>query len=324
MREVTLFLPEERARVLLEAFEGFPTLVVLSAIASDHPTWQQRIDLLLPDASYNELMAILQQQHVYQDGVILTKHIHAVDGARAEQIKRAIGHEEAEAIAWEEVAQALERDSMPGAAFMLFIGLASVIAVSALIVGSIPILIGAMVIPPALSALTAIPIALLLGRWKLLGQGMLATFLTLLLGVVFSWVAAFLLLNYTVIPSDGALLRAEIVQERTQVGFYAYLVALAAGIAGGLSTVTNRPSQLVGVMIAAAIIPSAATVGLGLAQQDPGVAFGALELLGVNVGLIIFGGFLAGLGARLIQFQRWLHSGTSTDRARQQLEGGGE
>lgn len=47
------------------------------------------------------------------------------------------------------------------------------------------------------------------------------------------------------------------------------------------------------------MIPSAATVGLELAQRDGAIVWGALSLLASNVVLIVTGGYLAALGVSL-------------------------
>lgn len=58
-------------------------------------------------------------------------------------------------------------------------------------------------------------------------------------------------------------------------------VDLCAGAAGALRLATALPVSLVGVMIAAALIPAAAAVGI--ARSIPSVAVDAIVLLVVNV-----------------------------------------
>ena len=124
MREITLFLPEEAARAVVEKFENFPTTAALSMTACTSPRGQQRIDVIIPDVSFNEAMALIYATTGTEDGVVTSSQLQSVRGA--ERILRAVGHAEYEAIAWEEVVQSLERDSFPGPAFMLFIALGSI------------------------------------------------------------------------------------------------------------------------------------------------------------------------------------------------------
>lgn len=303
MRKIELYLPEVTAKEALRRLEDFPTLVAISVTACEHPLDQWHLTLIVPDIAYNLAVSLMEEAGAVEHGVLISSRVESIKGERAEHIKRALGSRESEAIAWEESLQALEREGRPSPVFMLFVVIGSLIALCGLVVGSIPILIGAMVIPPALSSLVLVPMALTLRRPRLAAVALLSSVLTLGVSIASSWLVALLLFRFSVVPDADSFFAAEIVQERSQVGLYAYLVALAAGVAGGVSSSTNRPSQLVGVMIAAAIVPSAATVGLGLSQGDMDVTWGAMRLLVSNVVLIMLGAWGA-LGALRLA-QRW-------------------
>jgi len=308
MRKIELYLPEATAREALRRLEEFPALVAISVTECEHPLDQWHLTLVVPDIAYNQAVALMEEAGAFAEGTLVSSRVDSIKGAQAERIKQALGSRESEAIAWEESLQALEREGRPSPVFLLFVALGSLIALCALVVGSIPILIGSMVIPPALSSLVLVPMALVVGRWRLALVGLLSTALTLVVSVVVSTLVALLLFEVGVVPNADSFFTAEIVQERSQVGLYAYLVALAAGIAGGISTSTNRPSQLVGVMIAAAIVPSAATVGLGISQGDLDITWGASRLLLSNVVLIMLGAWGALVVLRLSQrwYEFWL------------------
>ncbi|WP_458190292.1 DUF389 domain-containing protein [Haladaptatus sp. NG-WS-4] len=79
---------------------------------------------------------------------------------------------------------------------------------------------------------------------------------------------------------------------RTSPGPLAILVGIAAGAAAVVSLATHdSPSgALVGVMVSAALIPAAATAGLGLAWNFPRVALGATVLLIINLVMINIAG----------------------------------
>jgi len=73
------------------------------------------------------------------------------------------------------------------------------------------------------------------------------------------------------------------VQARLTPDFLSLVVALGAGIAGAMSLTAGVSSALVGVMIAVALIPPAATMGIGIAYGLPGVALSSGVLTLVNV-----------------------------------------
>jgi uncharacterized membrane protein len=60
-------------------------------------------------------------------------------------------------------------------------------------------------------------------------------------------------------------------------------LALASGAAAALSLSTGLSGTLVGVMIAVALLPPAATIGLMLGAGETDLALGAALLLGANV-----------------------------------------
>ncbi len=308
MRKIELYLPEDAARGALQRLEEFPALVAVSVTECKYPLDQWLLTLIVPDLAYNQALKAMEEVGALARGVLVSSRLESVRGERVARIKLALGARESEAIAWEESLQTLEREGQATPVFMLFVALASLIAVCGLVVGSIPILIGSMVIPPALSSLVLVPMAALLRRPRLMLSALLSTALTLVVSIATAWIVAGLLFRFSVVPNADSFFTAEIITERSQVGLYAYLVAAAAGIAGGVSACTNRPSQLVGVMIAAALVPSAATIGLGLSQGDLDIAWGATQMLLSNVALIILGAWAALLMLRLAQrwFEFWL------------------
>ncbi len=69
-------------------------------------------------------------------------------------------------------------------------------------------------------------------------------------------------------------------------------VALCAGVAGGVSLSTTGMTSLVGVMIAAAVMPPIGVMGVGLAWMHPTVVLGAaavvlVNILAINLGAIV-------------------------------------
>ncbi len=70
---------------------------------------------------------------------------------------------------------------------------------------------------------------------------------------------------------------------RTEVGMDSVVLALASGAAAALSLTTGLSSVLVGVMVAVALLPPAATLGIMLGQGNMSLAIGAGLLLAVNI-----------------------------------------
>ena len=70
---------------------------------------------------------------------------------------------------------------------------------------------------------------------------------------------------------------------RTGAGLDDVVLALASGGAAALSLSSGVSSVLVGVMVAVALLPPAATMGIMLGQGNVQLAMGALLLLAVNI-----------------------------------------
>jgi uncharacterized membrane protein len=70
---------------------------------------------------------------------------------------------------------------------------------------------------------------------------------------------------------------------RTNVGMESVALALASGAAAALSLTTGLSSVLVGVMVAVALLPPAATLGLMLGHGHTTLALNAGLLLGINI-----------------------------------------
>jgi uncharacterized membrane protein len=81
-------------------------------------------------------------------------------------------------------------------------------------------------------------------------------------------------------PSDLTSIE---LMSRTEAGLDSIALALASGAAAALSLTTGLPSVLVGVMVAVALLPPAAALGLMLGDGNINSAIGASLLLAVNI-----------------------------------------
>ena len=102
---------------------------------------------------------------------------------------------------------------------------------------------------------------------------------------------------------------SEEVLSRTVVGLATVALALASGAAGALSMTRGLPSVLVGVMVAVAILPPAATFGMMLGMAEFEKANGAALLLAVNIVCI-------NLSAKLVFLLRGIQPRTWAEQQR--------
>lgn len=182
--------------------------------------------------------------------------------------------------------------------FLVLVMLSTVVAAIGLIEDNVAVVIGAMVIAPLLNPNLALALGTALGDTTLMlkaartnGVGIgVAFLLSLVIGLL--W------------PVD--LLSHELMA-RTDVGLDSVALALASGAAAVLSITTGLSSVLVGVMVAVALLPPTAALGLMLGAGRFHLAFGAGLLLAVNIVCL-------NLAAKLVFLVKGIHPRTWWER----------
>jgi len=168
----------------------------------------------------------------------------------------------------------VEKSARLNANVVVLIVLSTVVAAIGLVEDNIAVVIGAMVIAPLLGPNLALSLGTALGDIPLMQKSVRTLFVGILLVLVLS--AALGLAWPSALNSHELMVR-------TEPSLESVVLALASGAAAALSLTTGLSSVLVGVMVAVALLPPAATCGLMLGHGSFGAAFGAGLLLAVNV-----------------------------------------
>jgi uncharacterized hydrophobic protein (TIGR00341 family) len=171
---------------------------------------------------------------------------------------------------YEEVAQGARADST----FILLVLFSTVVAAIGLMTDNLAVVIGAMLIAPLLGPNMALAFASALGDRELLLRAAMTNLIGVGLTIAAAGAAGLVLAN----PYSSHELMA-----RTIFGYDSVALALASGAAGALSFTTGIPATLVGVMVAVALLPPAATLGYMLTTDRLAAALGAGELLAINI-----------------------------------------
>jgi len=174
----------------------------------------------------------------------------------------------------EELYHGIEKGSRLDSNYLLLVFLSTIVAAIGLIEDNVAVIIGAMVIAPLLGPNIALALAIALGDTKLVWQALKTGLAGLGFALVISIAIA---LIWPVDLTSGELMA------RTDAGLASAALALAAGAAAVLSLTTGLSSVLVGVMVAVALLPPAATMGLMIGMNHWDLALGAGLLLAVNV-----------------------------------------
>ncbi|NOX28272.1 MAG: TIGR00341 family protein [Gammaproteobacteria bacterium] len=158
--------------------------------------------------------------------------------------------------------------------YILLVFLSTIVAAIGLLENNVAVVIGAMVIAPLLGPNIALALGTAIGDTKLMSKALVCSLAGLALALVLSYIIGLIWTG----PIDSNELLA-----RTYVGFSGAALALASGAAAVLSLTTGLPSVLVGVMVAVALLPPTATIGIMAANQEYQLAYGAVLLLAVNI-----------------------------------------
>ncbi|WP_266080703.1 DUF389 domain-containing protein [Haladaptatus caseinilyticus] len=116
---------------------------------------------------------------------------------------------------------------------------------------------------------------------ELFREGVKAQFLGLVIAITSATVFA-VVAKLTLFPNIDIRALGE-VAARVNPGALSLVVALGSGAAGAISLTAGASAPLVGVMIAAALIPLTAAVGLGISYGDSVLAVSAGILVLVNI-----------------------------------------
>lgn len=180
--------------------------------------------------------------------------------------------------------------------FAILVTLSTIVAAVAMNTESVAGVIGAMVIAPLLGPILAFAMGTALGDHELLRK----SGLTLAAGIMFALLAA--LAIALIVPIN---LQSSELMSRAEVRLDSLALALAAGGAAALNAAKGRAGPLVGVMVAAALLPPGAAMGmfLGSGMFDLGARAGLLLLL--NVACLILAALVT-FRLRDIQPRKWI------------------
>ncbi|ELZ75755.1 hypothetical protein C454_18904 [Haloferax gibbonsii ATCC 33959] len=167
--------------------------------------------------------------------------------------------------------------------FFSFLILSTIIAATGLLLDSAATIIGAMVVAPLMGPAVSASVGAVLADRQMASRGVVLQVLGLLAAIATAAVFGVVLQETILIPPGLDIQSIPQVAERTSPNVLSLFLALGSGIAGAISIMRGSGSTLVGVAIAVALVPPAATSGLGLAFGLPGVAVAGAVLVVINL-----------------------------------------
>ncbi|MFC6756432.1 MULTISPECIES: TIGR00341 family protein [Haloarcula] len=207
---------------------------------------------------------------------VLSRDFEALEERYAEE-------EDEDRIAREELTSKAKELAPSMQTYVLMTVISAVIATAGLLLNSPAVVVGSMVIAPLIGPAMTANVGTVVDDHELFVRGVKLQALGLLLAIASATVFALLVRTANVVPPINDVTTVQQVRERVAPDFLSLVVAIGAGAAGVLSLTSGVSTALVGVMIAVALIPPAATVGIGIAWGQPLVSLGSGVLVLVNV-----------------------------------------
>ena len=238
----------------------------------------------LPKNAVEPILESLREVGLGEDAITVVVEANTVVSRRFEQLQERYAEEEDEdRIAREELTAAAAELAPSLRTYVVMTVVSALIATAGLLLDSPAVVVGSMVIAPLVGPAMSASVGTVVNDQAMFARGVRLQVGGLLLAIATAAVFALAMRFGNLVPPLTDVSFVPEIQERVAPDFLSLVVALGAGAAGVVSLTTGVSTALVGVMIAVALIPPAATIGIGLAWAQPFVALGSGVLLLVNV-----------------------------------------
>ena len=161
--------------------------------------------------------------------------------------------------------------------------ISSVVATAGLLLDSAATVVGSMVIAPLIGPALAASVGTVVDDHALFVRGIKLQLSGMVVAIGSAALFAAALRYGNLVPPGLDPLTLGEVRERLAPNILVLAIALGSGVAGIISLMTGVSVALVGVMIAVALIPPAAAMGIGIAYGIPSLTLGAGVFVLVNV-----------------------------------------
>lgn len=164
--------------------------------------------------------------------------------------------------------------------YLMLVAVSAVITSLGLILDNVAVIVGGMVIAPVLGPILAVTVGIMLGDSKLIKKGISAEIIAIVVAILIGFIFGSALPNVEITSA---------LKVRMFPTLADLFIALAAGAASAYALVRGQlESGLVGVMVAAALLPVMSTIGIGISFANRTMILGAFLLLGGNfLGLLL-------------------------------------
>jgi uncharacterized hydrophobic protein (TIGR00271 family) len=258
--------------------------------SADHPS-HHLVQFPVPTEAVGSVRETLTDCGVDEEYLVIANAETATTPQYGTLLERFVeGTEESEHVSNEEIrAKARSLDPRAPTYYAMTV-LSAFVATAGLLLDSPALVVGSMVVAPQIGAALTASVGGALGDDSMFVAGLKTTLTGLVVAILAAAMLGWGLKTAQFVPPALDVTTVQQIASRTSPGLLTLVVALCAGSAGAFGLATELPVSLVGVAVAAAVVPAAAAVGIGLAWALPAVTLGAFALLAVNVTGIVLSG----------------------------------
>ncbi len=171
-----------------------------------------------------------------------------------------------------------EQNAYLNSKYLALFFFSAVVATLGMITNNVAVVVGAMIIAPAFGPISSVAVGAVTNRMDLFKQGIKTEMVGVCVAVGTAAVMGFIIPGIEV---------TGILQQKMFPGIFDLFIGLAAGAAGGYVLVSGRGAGIVGVMVAAALLPVMTAIGLSFVFLNPFFVLGGFLLLLITVLSII-------------------------------------
>ncbi|APW97222.1 DUF389 domain-containing protein [Halobiforma lacisalsi AJ5] len=289
MRHIQVTIPTGKRRAVLESLdeEGIDYVVTDETSSRDYDAV---VFFPVPTNAVEPVLDSLRNVGVAEESYTVVVDAETVASRQFDELQEEYATEsvEEEQISRQELLTQANELTPAFSVFLAMTLISAVVATVGLLLDSPAVVVGSMVIAPLIGPALSTSIGTVVNDRDVFATGMRYQFVGVAGGIAAAAVVAWLIQSTLLVPPGIEITEIDEVSERIAPELLLLPVALGAGAAGVLSLATGFSIAIVGVMIAAALVPPMAAAGIALAWGLPVAALGStvlvlVNLLGVNL-----------------------------------------
>ena len=293
MRLVQLTVPTGKRQTILETLDDRGIDYVLTDENSNRD-YTAVVYFPLPDSAVEPVLDEIQDAGVGEDAYTVVVDAETVVSRRFAALREEYenGDVESDRISRQELQAEADSLTPTFSVYAIMTIISAVVATAGLFLDSPAVVVGSMVIAPLIGPALGLSVGSVIDDEELFRKSFRYQIVGIVLAIGAAAVFAWMVRTTNIVPPGLNISGVDEIAERLAPDLLSLAIALGAGIAGIISIATGTAVALVGVMIAAALIPPAAAAGIAIAWGQPSAAIGSTALVLVNVLSVNLAGLL--------------------------------